>query len=134
MAGKYELLLTDDKGAQLLTLDDILGMTATRSVNRIGSLSLTLPPDFNNDFLVPDNMIQLRRAPTGSSAFKTWGTFFIRKWRFETTADSRSVKTLTGYDPLYLMYRRIVAAYAGTQQSSKVDFADDMMKSKYPDS
>jgi hypothetical protein len=128
MAGKYEILLTDDQGAQLANVDDILSMTATRAVNRVGSLVLELPPDFDNNLLRPDNMIQLRRAPTGSSAFKTWGVFFIRKWRFSTTAESRSVKVLTAYDPLYLMFRRIVASYAGQAQSSKIDFADDMMK------
>lgn len=128
MAGKYELWLTDDNGTRLQIIDDILSMTATRAVNRVGSMTLELPSDFDNDLLQPDNMIQLRRAPTGSSSFKTWGVFFIRKWRFSTTAESRSVKTLTAYDPLYLMFRRIAAAFAGSAEVSKIDFADDMMK------
>jgi hypothetical protein len=35
---------------------------------------------------------------------------------------------VTAYDPLYLMFRRIIAAYAGQTQSSKADYADDLMK------
>lgn len=128
MAGKYEIWLTNDKGTRLEIADDIVSMSASKVVNRIGSLSLVLPADFDDDLLKADNMIQVRRAATGASAFATWQVYFIRKWRYETTEDSQRIKVLTAYDPNHLLSRRIVAAYAGSTEAEKSDYADDMMK------
>lgn len=126
MAGDYELWLTDDKGTRLAQLDNILWFSATRHISRIATFVGGLPTSFNTDLLRPDRMIQVWRAPEGGR-LSLWRPYLIRKWRFETRG-AQQMLTVTGVDPNDLMRRRIVAAFSGSAQAAKADFADDMMK------
>jgi len=127
MTSRHEIWLTEDTGRRLKLLDGILGLTATRTTNRIGGFALSLPVTFDTSLIDVDRMIQVWRAPPGKN-LKLWRAYFIRQWRFETMADSRHAFIIGGPDVLDLMRRRIVASYAGSAQASKLDFADDMMK------
>jgi hypothetical protein len=51
----------------------------------------------------------------------------LRRWRFSTQG-SDQVLELYGPDINDLLRRRIVAAFSGSAQASKTDYADDMMK------
>ena len=126
MSGSYELWLTSDTGLRLALLDTALGLTASKSDKTISWFSLNAPASFNINLLRPDNMLQVWRAPLGGK-LGLWQVYFLRKWTFATQG-SRETILLEGPDIKDLLRRRIVAAYAGSAQASKTDFADDMMK------
>jgi len=123
---RYELWLTTDSGLQLVPLNSFVRLEASRLVNGIGSFSLYMPLSFDPDLIAPDRMVQIWRRPTGGTK-SLWRVYFLRKWRFSTQG-SKQVIQLSGPDTNDLLRRRIVAAYAGTSQASKTDYADDMMK------
>lgn len=126
MSGTYELWLTTDQGSRIAQLTTGTGFSASRVVNGIGFMSLSLPLSFDISLIQPDRMIQLWRAPAGGE-LGLWRVYFIRRWIFETQG-SQEVLTVSGPDVNDLLRRRIVAAFSGSSQGSKTDFADDMMK------
>ena len=58
---------------------------------------------------------------------KLWRVYFVRRWTFAKQG-ANQLTEFGGPDVLDLMRRRIVAAFTGSAQASKTDFADDMMK------
>jgi hypothetical protein len=126
MSGTYELWLTSDTGLRLAQLDIALGLTASRADDKIAWFSLNVPNSFNINLIKPDNMLQVWRAPLGGR-LGLWQTYFLRKWTFANSNGKESI-LLEGPDVKDLLRRRIVAAYSGSAQATKTDFADDMMK------
>jgi len=126
-AGTYEIWLTDDYGLRLALLDYTLPFSATRDTNAIAHCTVNVPASFDENLIRLDYGIQIWRKSLGGT-MSLWRPYFLRKWRFDTTADGEEVITLTGVDCNDLLRRRIVAAYAEVAQASKTDFADDMMK------
>jgi hypothetical protein len=127
MAGSYEIWLTDDHGLRLALLDYTLPFNATRDTGVIAHCTVNVPATFDESLIQLDYGIQIWRAPPGGR-MSLWRPYFLRKWRFDTTADGEEVIKLTGVDCNDLLRRRHVIAYAGTAQADKTDFADDMMK------
>jgi hypothetical protein len=129
---KYELWLTTDTGQRIADsqgrsyLKSFISFSATRAVNQIGKIVLKLPPSFDDSLLAPDRMVQVWRAPTGGR-LGLWQVYFFRRWDFITRGSDESI-IVHGKDPNDLLRRRIVAAYSGSAQAGKTDFADDMMK------
>lgn len=132
MPGIYEIWLTDDKGTRLANsrgetlLTNFLYLQATCVVSNIGSFTLRLPINFDTSLAKIDNMIQVWRAPQ-ASRLSLWRVYFIRRRTFSTQG-AQEIIELGGSDVNDLLRRRIIAAYSGTTQSEKTDFADDMMK------
>ena len=126
MTAAYEIWLTSDTGSRLAHLTTITALTASRVVNGIGWFTLKMPLSFDMNMIAVDRMIQIWRQPSGG-VMSLWRPYFLRKWIFSTEG-SREVVTLEGPDINDLLRRRIVAAYSGSAQASKTDFADDMMK------
>jgi hypothetical protein len=130
--GAYELWLTDDYGSRITdrrgetVLDNVLWLSATRTVNGIGSFTLQLPPSFDTDLIQPDRMVQVWRAPEGGR-LGLWRVYFVRRWRYETMGSSEHF-TLYGPDVNDVLRRRIVVGFAGSTEAVKDDYADDMMK------
>lgn len=127
MAGNYQLWMTTDNGERIAQLDYSLGFSASITTNGIGRLTLSLPVTFDTTLLAVDRMIQVWRQPTGG-ALSLWRPYFLRRWKFLTQTNGGETLTLYGADPNELLTRRIVAAYSGSAQASKTDYADDMMK------
>lgn len=122
----YEIWLTDDRGVRLAQLTTFTRLEASRLANKIGSFSITMPLSFNRNLLQPDRMVQVWRQPTGGR-LGLWRVYFVRRWRFETQG-ADDIVTFSGPDTNDLLRRRIVAAFSGSSQASKTDFADDMIK------
>lgn len=122
----YEIWLTSDQGVRLTSLNNILSMTASRLVNGIGWISLSMPSSFDDSLIARDRLIQVWRQPQGGR-LGLWRVYFLRKWTFNTSSDREGI-TLEGPDHNDLLRRRIVAAYSSSSQALKTDFADDMMK------
>lgn len=133
MPGTYEFWLTDDFGKRLsdrrgrTLLDNIEFVSATREANAIAYFSMGLPPTFDTSLVKPDRMVQVWRAPEGGR-LALWRVYFIRKWKWSTKDSGEEIFTIGGPDTNDLLRRRIVAAYTGSAQADKTDFADDMMK------
>lgn len=124
--GSYELWLTNPSGVPLASLASIKSMSASRVANGIGYCTLTVPLSFNPDLIQPDSLIQVWRQPSGG-ALGLWRVYMLRRWEFSTRGSDEIVE-LGGPDMNDLLRRRIVAAYSGSSQASKTDYADDMMK------
>lgn len=122
----YEVWLTSDAGVRLAQLSTFQNLAATRTTGKPGWFSLRMPRSFNTNLILPDKLVQIWRAPKGGR-LGLWRVYFLRKWTFETQG-SDEILTLEGPDVLDLLRRRIVAAYAGSAQAEKTDYADDMMK------
>lgn len=130
----YELWLTDDNGTRITDangrtyLKGFFKLRAGRVANEIASFSLELPGDFPDSLSDPskDRMVQVWRAPVGGR-LKFWRAYFLRLRDFDNQGGRETV-TIGGPDQNDLLRRRIVAAYSGSAQANKTDFADDMMK------
>lgn len=129
---QYELWFTNDYGERLsgvgehAPLANALWFNASRVVNKIGWVDVGVPArSFPRELLIPDYMIQVWRAPQGG-VLSLWRSYLLRAWEFETT--DRETLVLSGPCQMDLLRRRIVAAFSGTAQASKDDYADDMMK------
>lgn len=123
----YEVWLTDDRGLRLAQLDDLLGLEASRAVNGLGAVTLTVRPGFREALLRRDFMIQVWRGPA-AGRLRLWRVYFLRWWRYVLDGNGRELLTLGGFCVNDLLRRRIVAAYAGSGEAEKSDYADDMMK------
>lgn len=126
MSASYELWLTNDVGKRIAYLSTGLDITATRTLNNAGKLSLNVPLSFDTKLIQPDNMIQVWRAPEGM-ALKLWRVYLIRGWRYEYRGSVKTV-TLKGVDVIDLLRRRIVKGYKGSTDAKKFGPADDVMK------
>lgn len=124
----YQLWLTNDFGARLATLNKAVEFSCSQVVNGIGQFSMVLPANFDINLVdAPDRMVQIWRAPRGSSAKELWRPYFIRDFGYTTSA-AKEFLNISGPDAKDLLRRRIVAAFSGSSQSSKFTQADDMMK------
>ena len=127
MAGEYEIWLTDDSGVRLAPLQKCLWFSASQTDGGIGFFEMGLPLTFDTkQFIKPDYMVQIWRKPAGGT-MNLWRPYFIRKWRYEKGVEDEAI-VIAGPDCKDLLRRRIAVGYAGTSYSSKVDYADDMMK------
>lgn len=122
----YELWLTDDFGVRVAQVTTFSELTASRVVDGIGWINVTLPADFNTSLIKPDRMFQFWRQPRGGT-LSLWRPYFIRKWRWQTSGGDE-VLIVSGPDTNDLLRRRIVANFSGSAQAHKEDLADDMMK------
>lgn len=132
MAGQYETWLTTDAGLRIgdrdgrTLLGNFLWFSATRVANAIGHFRMGLPINFDTSLIKSDRIVQIWRAPAGSR-LSLWRPYFIRGWRYETLGSNKAI-IIYGPDVNDLLRRRVVAAFAGSNQASKADYADDMMK------
>lgn len=131
---RFELWLTDDSGNRIADsqgrsfLKSFVSLTATRSVNQIGSFSLSLPASFDESLLAVDRMVQVWRKPTGGQ-LGLWRIYFIRKWRFATVGSKETIEII-GPDSNDLLRRRVIAAYSGDTSLATVgtnQAADSML-------
>ncbi len=126
MAASYEFLLTDDKGSLIQTLLPTR-FSASLDIYKAATLkaemnAVTVPNRIERDW-----MIQVWRKSPGYTN-KLIEVYFVLAWEWFESNDGSEKISMTGYDPKCLLWRRIVAAYSGSSQAKKDDYADDMMK------
>jgi len=123
MSGTFELILTTDGGATIAELSTGLALSASKVVNGIGEFTWIAPPSFNRTIVQPDQMLQVWYEPFGGIR-KLWNVYFLRRFRYRSKGFEFGGCDLNG-----LLWRRIVAAYAGSSEAQKSAMAaDDMMK------
>lgn len=126
MTASYEIILTNDFGVPIADLSTFTSLQCSRVANGIGFFEMEMPPSFDQNLIMLDRMIQVWRQPRGGVK-KLWQVYFLRRWNFRTQG-SDEYTILRGPDINHLLYRRIVAAFTGSAEAEKTDFADDMMK------
>lgn len=98
--------------------------------NEPGVLEVTLPGDFRRDYLRIDGEIEVYRA-YGIGGYQLEGNtaFFIRRIVFQTGEDGTRFIQVTAYSATDILKRRIVAYYAGSSYSEKLNLPwDNMMR------
>lgn len=130
---RYELWLTDDSGRRLGLLDNYAYISYSRAVRQFGSLEFSVPfKPFNaqySPFFRPDWRVEVWRSPAHEYPLRREDVFLLRKPNVYTRAeDGMQMLRFYARNGLDLLHRRIVAQRAGTQWTTKTDYADDMMK------
>jgi len=125
---EYTLWLTTDTGARIGggVLNNNLGFSAVKAVNKAAPCRIVTSPAFDTSLIKADRMVQVWRTPTGGHQY-LYGVYIIMAYGWEQTADG-DLFFIQGYTPPCLLWRRWVAAYAGSAAADKNDLADDMMK------
>lgn len=125
---EYTLWLTTDTGARIGggALNSNLGFYAVQAINKAAPCRIVTSPGFDTSLIKVDRMVQVWRTPTGGHQY-LYGVYMILAYGWEQTADG-DLFHVQGYTPPCLLWRRWVAAYAGTSAADKNDLADDMMK------
>jgi hypothetical protein len=126
----HEVWLCDPYGRRLALVDNVVGFDIVRVANAISYCSVTLPGNFHEEFNIAasvDWVVEFWRSPEQGGNSQE-ATFFVREIAYEEDQGGSDLLVLAGPDATELLDRRIVAYAAGSSQSEKTDYADDMMK------
>lgn len=130
----YEILLLDPFGVQLAVLDGFTSLDYVRTVNGVGSLSLTIPKMYDdlmfrgNDINIDSRIEIRRRIGSGSFQLDTSTQWLIRNAKKILTDKGDRYTTLSAKDVNDLLDRRIVAYASGSAQAEKTTVCDDLIK------
>ena len=130
---QYRLILTTDTGSRLFNpfnpIDN--GFRAMRKVNTISPITVDLPYTFDMKLFTVANpgkyMLQVWRKADGGS-WRLFNNYIITRYERYQKPYPKGKAVIKGYDMNWLLYRRIVAAYAGSANARITDYADDMIK------
>lgn len=121
---EHQLRILNPIGNLLTILQDgyFASLTYGLRENEPGVLEFTLPNDFDTSLLMIDGIIEVYRA-YGNLGFNLEGdtAWFIRKIYKGKDENGVEVIFVRAYSALELMARRIVAYYAGTSYTEKVN-------------
>ncbi len=105
---EYDLIMTDSRGSKVANLNNTLGFTATRVLNGIGWVDMSIPfLEFDRKLLKRDYTIQVWRKPYG-----LWRPYFLRKWNMSGSGASTAL-VLSGPCVNDLLRRRHSIGYSG---------------------
>ena len=123
---QYVVNLLTQTGSVIKDLSAFQMLQWARAVNKVGVAELWIPAKFipSPSFLAVDQILEIER--NGGILNET--AYFLRFAEFYEQSDGAKMVHLIGYDANYLLNSRIIAYYAGSSQSSKSDYSDDMMK------
>ena len=123
----YTLFYTDDIGNKITPVNDCQGFEYTKVLGDVGYGQFDIPS--NGQIYTatkPDRRIAVYRANTAGTLSLDFECF-LRKFDY-MNQDGRTMTSIQGHDWNGLLDRRVVAYYAGSSESLKTDYADDMMK------
>ena len=124
----YSVLLTDEVGVTLDTIDEWQLLQYTRNVNEIGTLTLIIDGNYPIANLKIDRRILVQRQ-IGSRIYTDTNTpFLIRRTTRKLDARGKRTIEVLAFSAVELLSRRIIAYNSGTSQSEKTAEADDMIK------
>lgn len=122
---QYQVRLLSPSGTYIKDLSAFSMLQWTRAENKVGVAELWIPAQkINPSFLQVDQQIEIERD--GGILNET--SYFLRFAEYYEQTDGAKIAHLLGYDANYLLASRIIAYYAGSTQSTKTDYSDDMMK------
>jgi hypothetical protein len=127
MGAKHRIIVRTHDGKYLTELNRWSSLQYGRFVNNQGWWMVVLPGD--TDTLLPDvdRILEFYRKPEGGEE-RLEMVGFTRYWDwFESSPENEHLR-MGGEDPIGLLDRRIIAHAAGSDESSKTEPADDMLK------
>lgn len=109
-----------------------LALTYARTVNDVGSLTLTLPGSYRLPIsALPDGRLEVwRRLPNGREYLDTDTVWLIQAAEYREAENGLRTLQVEADTPLSLLREpgRFVDAYAGTSGANKTAAADDLLK------
>lgn len=121
----YQLEIATDAGVVIATPRLVGPFEYMRIANDYGYFSIQLPDDFDrSSYITRDQRIVLWRKTPGGSRYREFQGIIRRI----VTSGTKSVTTIQGYDFNYLLTKRAILYASGESESSKTDYADDMIK------
>lgn len=109
-----------------------LALSYGRTVNDVGSLSLTLPGDYAFPIsALPDGKLEVwRRLPNGREYLDTDTIWFVQAIEYREGEGGERTLVIEADTPLCLLREpgRIVIGYSGTSNADKTGAADNIMK------
>lgn len=127
MTISYELILADQLGKDIATLDLFESLEWSRRVNGVGAFTAVFARDnFDRDLFDKDRRLQIWRKPDDSDP-QLLMVGFLRRLRRRSSGGKRIV-IISGPDSNYLLSGRSVASDSGLPGSDKSGPADDVMK------
>lgn len=129
----YSIYLSDTFGNRLADASNFLSLEYSRVVNNVSTLKLTMPGDFNMQFVInPDGRIEVwRKLDSGREYLDTDTIWLIKKVTQQIAASGLTSIVIEADTPLSLLREpgRFVNAYAGTAQAQYASApADDQIK------
>lgn len=130
----YFIKIYDPYGNAMPDTGALWRVEVAQGVGVVGSVTFSIPGDYDADFLRKDGLIEVWRAPRNRAPYLLFNKiFFLRRATKILSGGNRAWKC-TAYDPNYLLSSpsgqrgRIVAYAATSAQAMKTDNADDMLK------
>jgi hypothetical protein len=134
MTANYAVLLRNAAGDELELIDDFTSLDYTRSLNAIGSLTMTLPDRYQSTLFGPDYRLEIWRTPLGGSPYYEMNTFWLIRNISQTYTPDGNALILEAVDLMDILKRRLVAYTRDTDQATKIvergteDYADNLMR------
>lgn len=133
MTVSYSVYVSDQFGNRLADASNFIKLVYARVTNDIGSLTLTLPLDFDTNMLrFPDGRIEVwRRIDGGREYLDTETTWLLKQSKKTLTADGQENIVVTAKSPLCILREpgRFVNYVAGSAQAQySAAAADDQIK------
>lgn len=132
MATSYNVVLKNRTGTISYPLGGFNSMTWGRGLNSVGALKLDVPADlfpFSISNAV-DTRIEVWRKVGGDFNFYLDGKtcYFIRDIEESITKEGANILSITAFDTMSLLSRRIVAYETDSSQATQWTCTDDMIK------
>jgi len=101
----------------------------SRAENTPGALIASIKPVYDVGYFEQDAQLYAYRSVNGLTPYVDGETFwFLDRARYDTDDQGKNSIILEAHDSLSLLSRRIVANFGGTSYTSKLDYADDLLK------
>jgi hypothetical protein len=126
---RYELVWYTHEGVRKGVIQAFNSLEYIKTQNAIGSLVVNLPRGLlqYDEFSVGD-IFEVWREKGGVLELQNETAYFLQNWEFWTDGDGAEYIQLTAFDANWLLDTAIVWAPAGSTDSAKKDYPDDMMK------
>ena len=126
---RYQIEHMDTSGNRLNLIQAFTRLDYVRTVNTVGAMKLTLPREKwqYEDFRV-GQLFEIWREKSGSLQLQNETAYVLQDWVFYTDRQGNHQIDLYAKDLNMLLDTRIVAFAAGSSESDKTDYADDMIK------
>ena len=126
---RYQVEHLDAAGERLHVIQDFYRLDYVRTVNTVGAMTLTMPRGGwqYEDFRV-GQLLEIWREKGGALSLQNETAYIIQDWRFYTNRKGEQLLDLYAKDLNMLLDTRIVAYPAGSSESRKTNYADDMIK------
>lgn len=121
--------LDNPLGERVSVCDQFELLDYMRILNGRGFCKLRVGAEFDSSQFVQDGIIEVHRSPRGRVEPRLEDVYFIVAIDKGIDEKGRTFSEVIGYNPVDLLFRRIIDYVAGSAQATKgADNADDMMK------